>query len=248
MRRSAEAIQDELVTIRNDRFVIPVKADHRAAFRVSRMVTPHPAPRLLLSRWKRSRQTTNCRVCMRAKRAKSHEFSSACRRNCERNCRLSRWPPQAVTELDFINATRDLSSEFQLRDSVNSARSELRAANGTCRSSSSLARRKPAGFRRSCGVPVSFALDNEKNAMVISGANAGGKTVVLKTTGLLSLMALSGLSVPAKSARFPFYAISAGRHRRSPISGRKSFDVYFTCGEHRSDDRNMRSAGAGPAR
>ena len=54
-------------------------------------------------------------------------------------------------------------------------------------------------------VPVSFALDNEKNAMVISGANAGGKTVVLKTTGLLSLMAMSGLSVPAKSAHFPFY-------------------------------------------
>ena len=42
--------------------------------------------------------------------------------------------------------------------------------------------------------------------MVISGANAGGKTVVLKTTGLLALMALSGISVPAKSARFPFYA------------------------------------------
>jgi DNA mismatch repair protein MutS2 len=42
--------------------------------------------------------------------------------------------------------------------------------------------------------------------MVISGANAGGKTVVLKTTGLLSLMALSGISVPAKTAQFPFYA------------------------------------------
>src|SRR5262249_62085364 len=55
-------------------------------------------------------------------------------------------------------------------------------------------------------VPVSLALDDEKNAMVISGANAGGKTVVLKTTGLLALMALSGISVPAKSARFPFYA------------------------------------------
>jgi DNA mismatch repair protein MutS2 len=55
-------------------------------------------------------------------------------------------------------------------------------------------------------VPVSFALDEQKNAMVISGANAGGKTVVLKTTGLLALMGLSGISVPARSARFPFYA------------------------------------------
>src|SRR4030095_5555177 len=54
-------------------------------------------------------------------------------------------------------------------------------------------------------VPVSFKLDSDHPVMVISGANAGGKTVVLKTAGLLSLMALSGLPVPAKSARLPFY-------------------------------------------
>ena len=41
--------------------------------------------------------------------------------------------------------------------------------------------------------------------MIISGANAGGKTVVLKTAGLLSLMAISGLPVPAKQAKVPFY-------------------------------------------
>ncbi|MGI9054294.1 MAG: endonuclease MutS2, partial [Pyrinomonadaceae bacterium] len=54
-------------------------------------------------------------------------------------------------------------------------------------------------------VPVSFKLTNEKGVMIISGANAGGKTVVLKTAGLLSLMAISGLPVPAKAARIPFY-------------------------------------------
>ena len=41
--------------------------------------------------------------------------------------------------------------------------------------------------------------------MVISGANAGGKTVVLKTAGLLALTALSGVSVPAREARIPSY-------------------------------------------
>ena len=83
--------------------------------------------------------------------------------------------------------------------------------------------------------------------MVISGANAGGKTVVLKTTGLLALMALSGISVPAKSARIPFYASVLGRHRRSSIDRGKLIDVYFTRGEHRADDRVVRSARAGAA-
>src|SRR6185295_11540531 len=55
-------------------------------------------------------------------------------------------------------------------------------------------------------VPVSFSLDENHDSMIISGANAGGKTVVLKTAGLLSLMALSGLPVPARSAQVPFFA------------------------------------------
>jgi DNA mismatch repair protein MutS2 len=55
-------------------------------------------------------------------------------------------------------------------------------------------------------VPVTFSLDAQHPVMVISGANAGGKTVVLKTAGLLALMALSGLPVPAREARIPFYA------------------------------------------
>ena len=54
-------------------------------------------------------------------------------------------------------------------------------------------------------VPVTFKLTKEKGVMIISGANAGGKTVVMKTAGLLSLMAISGLPVPALTAKIPFY-------------------------------------------
>jgi DNA mismatch repair protein MutS2 len=53
-------------------------------------------------------------------------------------------------------------------------------------------------------VPLDFELGGEATVMVITGVNAGGKTIALKTTGLLLLMALSGMPVPAHSnSRFP---------------------------------------------
>src|SRR5262245_3695256 len=53
--------------------------------------------------------------------------------------------------------------------------------------------------------PVSLDMDGNRRILVISGPNAGGKTVVLKTTGLLALMAQSGIPVPAEEARLPLF-------------------------------------------
>ncbi len=54
-------------------------------------------------------------------------------------------------------------------------------------------------------VPISVNLDASRHVLIISGPNTGGKTVVLKTIGLLTLMGLSGIPVPALDADICFF-------------------------------------------
>src|SRR5438132_9772071 len=53
--------------------------------------------------------------------------------------------------------------------------------------------------------PVSLDMEANRRILVISGPNAGGKTVVLKTIGLFALMAQSGIPVPAEEATLPVF-------------------------------------------
>jgi DNA mismatch repair protein MutS2 len=54
-------------------------------------------------------------------------------------------------------------------------------------------------------VPTSLELDESHRTLLISGPNTGGKTVSMKTVGLLVLMAQAGLPVPAAEAEFPIF-------------------------------------------
>jgi len=137
---------------------------------------------------------------------------------------------EAVTELDFIKAKVEFARSFKaivptisddetldLIDARHPLLEEnLRGGNPRVskgeKSAESQNKSEISNFKSEINteqskeiVPVSFKLTKEKSVMIISGANAGGKTVVLKTAGLLSLMAISGLPVPAKDARIPFY-------------------------------------------
>jgi DNA mismatch repair protein MutS2 len=70
-------------------------------------------------------------------------------------------------------------------------------------------------------VPLDLTLPATHRVLVISGPNTGGKTVALKTVGLLALMSQSGLKVPASAARLPVFRrilIDIGDHQSIPDS------------------------------
>jgi DNA mismatch repair protein MutS2 len=201
MRRADEAIQDQLVTIRNDRFVVPVRADHRGrvagvahGFSSSGMtVFVEPLETIDANNELQSLRETEEREITRILATLTDEM----RRELPSIERAA----EAVAELDFVAAKAALALTFDCVEpevadegalELDEARhplleETLRAEGGAV-------------------VPVSLRLDAERPVMIISGANAGGKTVVLKTAGLLALMALSGLHVPARAASVPVYA------------------------------------------
>ena len=210
MRRSAEAIQDELVTIRNDRFVIPVKADHRGRIQG----VAHGYSSSGATAFVEPLETIDANnELQRLHESEAREIAKILYGLSEElRAQLPgiEMAAQAVAELDFINARAIFHQNFNCVIPEIQAPFAVAAPFGSGALELVEARHPllEENLRATGGsvVPVSFALNDDKNAMVISGANAGGKTVVLKTTGLLALMALSGISVPARSARFPFYA------------------------------------------
>ena len=187
MRRSEEAIQDQLVTLRNERFVIPVKSDHRgrvqgvahgfsssgATVFVEPLETIESNNELQSLREIEEREVARILFTLTEElRAELPSIALAA---------------LAVAELDFVNARTALAAHLRAVEptidegvtlELEEARHPLLEEN-----------LREQGLEV---VPVSLRLDAARPVMVISGANAGGKTVVLKTAGLLSLMALSG--------------------------------------------------------
>ncbi|HEY5883699.1 MAG TPA: endonuclease MutS2 [Pyrinomonadaceae bacterium] len=199
MRNSGEAIQDELVTIRNDRFVIPVRSDHRGRVNGVAHGYSSSGATAFVEPLETIEANNELQSLHEAELREITRILFSLTEDLRAQLPAIEMAVDVVANLDFINAKAQFHQKFNcVIPEVGGYKLELVEARHPLLEES---------LRVDGGsvVPVSLALDENHNAMVISGANAGGKTVVLKTAGLLSLMALSGISVPATEASFPFY-------------------------------------------
>ena len=214
LRRLSEggAAQDELVTIRGDRYVIPVKTEQRRRVQGVAHGSSSSGQTVFMEPLETIEQNNELVRLLEDEAAEIHRIL------LEMTSRVGEYA-------DSLAAATNILSELELQfakarfaqdyDCV--AVRFLPAPDGasqpdaTEESCDSLVLRKarhpllertlkPKGREV---VPVSVEIDSQHRQVVISGPNTGGKTVALKTIGLLALMSQSGVPVPAERAEMP---------------------------------------------
>ena len=200
MRRSEESIQDQLVTLRNDRFVIPVRSDHRGRVAGVAHGFSSSGATVFVEPLETIESNNELQALRETEEREVTRILSTLTEELRAELPAIALAAEAVAELDFVNAKAALAAHLRAVEPVIDEENALELVEARHPLLEENLREQGLEV-----VPVSLRLDATRPVMVISGANAGGKTVVLKTAGLLSLMALSGLHVPARAARIPPY-------------------------------------------
>src|SRR5262249_9444977 len=184
MTTYSSVVQDPVVTIRNERFVVPLKTDFRQALRgivhgeSASGATVYVEPVGVV-------ELNNQLLHIQAE--EEREVRQILRQLTERLAAQSVALEQALEllgEVDFLVAKGRLSRQVQGIAPQFTSRAELRL----------LGARHPL---LPAAVPIDVCLGPDSRTLVITGPNTGGKTAALKTVGLLVLMAQSGLHIPA---------------------------------------------------
>lgn len=186
----ARYLQEPLVTTRSDRFVVPVKAEHRAQFpgivhdtsASGATVFMEPLSIVPLGNRRRELEAADREEILRILRRLSTmvgDQTAAMQGNGE-----------ALGEIDLAAAKAALASRLQ------ATAPEIRT-DGVVRLHG--ARHPLLLMSRDAAavVPIDVDLGDAFTTLVMTGPNTGGKTVALKTIGLLTLMAQAGLHIPA---------------------------------------------------
>lgn len=195
-----DVVQDAVVTLRNDRFVIPVRAE--AKRRVAGVV--HGASSSGATVFIEPLETlplNNELVELQEK-----EFAEVQRLLAEWTRKFGRQKleletaAEILSELDLAFAKADFARAYDCCLPEFPSKRDL-----LLKGVRHPLLEKTLRAQNSRPVPLDIALAEPQTMMVISGPNTGGKTVALKTIGIAVLMAQAGLPVPAAEARLPMF-------------------------------------------
>ena len=223
LRRLAEggAVQEELITIRGERFVIPVKAEQKR--RVNGVVhgASSSGQTVFVEPLETIEQNNDLVRLLEEEQAEIHRIllEMTARVRDQADAILAAAHVLAELELQFAKAR--FAQDYECVEPVFCAAgvSPVPVAGATPATTAAgtpavrlilrqarhplLERNlKPKGGRV---VPISVELEGDRRQLIISGPNTGGKTVALKTVGLLVLMAQAGIPVPAERAELPVF-------------------------------------------
>jgi DNA mismatch repair protein MutS2 len=202
LRRLAEggAVQDELITIRGERFVIPIKIEQKR--RVQGVVhgASSSGQTVFVEPLETIEQNNELVRLLDEEQAEIHRILLEMTRRIGESSELIRRAADVLGELELQFAKARFAEDYRCVPVLVGENSRLILINA----------RHPMLERnlKSRGgqvVPVSLELEDQRVELVITGPNTGGKTVTLKTVGLLSLMAQSGIPVPADRAELPVF-------------------------------------------
>jgi DNA mismatch repair protein MutS2 len=219
LRRLAEGgtVQDELVTIRGERFVIPVKVEQKR--RVQGVVhgASSSGQTVFVEPLETIEQNNELVRLLEEELAEIHRIllEMTHRIGAQAEAILAAVDVLAELELQFAKAR--FAEDYNCVGVTLSGDSQVSCGDSRPRLSGASAAslllhnaRHPLLERNlkakgASVVPVSVELEGERRQLIITGPNTGGKTVTLKTVGLLALMAQSGLPVPAERAELPVF-------------------------------------------
>lgn len=187
-------LQDNIITMRGDRYVIPLKSDFKGA--IPGLVHDQSASGSTL--FVEPMQIVEMNNELKVELVNEQLEIERILRNFSVAISASGdnilWSYQVIVDMDLIFAKAQLAREYK------AVRPELNEKGKI----SIQAGRHPLIDSHKV-VPVSLQLRDDEKMLLITGPNTGGKTVTLKLVGLFVLMAMSGLYIPAKQAELSVF-------------------------------------------
>jgi DNA mismatch repair protein MutS2 len=203
-----DVLQSPIISQRHGRYVIPIKADHKGA--IPGIIHDQSQTKATLYLEPLAIVEHNNALNLLHNREKREEEAVLRRltdlvRNHLDEIRLTL---STLAALDAIQAKARFAEEFRAREPIWRSQGgvDFRQARHPL-----LVQQRRENAAAPEVVPIDLKLSPEHRFLIISGANAGGKTVALKTLGLLTLMAQSGIPIPVAegSELCPFAAVFA---------------------------------------